>query len=159
MGRLCLCGFGVKPLRHRFIRVVLFATICLGTSVPQVVAQTESEFYGPLLSGEAAFAQYCAPCHGDNGRGSGRLTFGLSKPAPDLTELSSRNRGIFPRERLARVIDGREQIPAHQDREMPVWGDLFKLEGEEAFTGRSEEEARIHRRIDDLLDVLEGLQE
>ena len=121
MERLCLCGFGVEPLRRRFICVVLVAAICLGSSVPQVVGQTESESYGPLLSGEAAFAQYCAPCHGDNGRGSGQLTFGLSKPAPDLTQLSSRNRGIFPRERLARVIDGREQIPAHQGREMPVW--------------------------------------
>jgi mono/diheme cytochrome c family protein len=125
----------------------------------QTRAQADNEPYRPDLTGEAAFAQYCAPCHGDDGRGSGRLTFGLSKPAPDLTRLSSRNGGAFPRKRLLKVIDGREQFLAHTEREMPIWGDLFKLEGEEAFAGKSEEDLRIQMRIDDLLDVLEGLQE
>src|SRR6476469_7967245 len=76
-------------------------------------------------SGEADFRMSCSACHGDNGRGQGAKDFGLSVEPPDLTTLTRRNNGVFPRERLRRVIDGREDIKIHRDREMPVWGQLF----------------------------------
>jgi hypothetical protein len=33
---------------------------------------------------------------------------------------------MFPSERVYRIIDGRD-VPGHGDREMPVWGDIFKI--------------------------------
>lgn len=87
-----------------------------------------------------------------------KLAFGLSKPAPDLTHLAIRNGGAFPRERVARLIDGREQMDSH-NREMPIWGDWFKLEAEEGFDGPAGDEAKIRKRIDDLVDLLQSMQE
>src|SRR4029453_14327774 len=86
-------------------------------------------------SSEADFRMYCSGCHGENGRGDGAKTFGLGVMPPDLTRLKARNGGVFPRERLRRIIDGREDIKLHVDREMPVWGQWFKLEGEEGLGG------------------------
>src|SRR5690242_10734679 len=77
-------------------------------------------------SGEADFRMSCSPCHGEYGHGQGAKAFGLTVPPPDLTTLKRRNDGNFPRERLRRIIDGREDIKVHHDREMPVWGQVFK---------------------------------
>jgi hypothetical protein len=150
--------------RNNLSLIVLLLSVCFAWSAGAdgVWAQEdESDETGsspPPVSAEAAFARYCAPCHGEDGRGNGKLAFRLSKPAPDLTKLTVRNGGVFPRERLARLIDGREQINAH-DREMPIWGEWFKLEAEEGFEGPAGEEAKIRKRIDDLLNLLQSMQE
>jgi mono/diheme cytochrome c family protein len=141
----------------------LLLSACLLSAVANLVraqedGADEADSSAPPVSAEAAFARYCAPCHGDDGRGNGKLAFGLSRPAPDLTNLTVRNGGTFPRERVARLIDGREQINAH-DREMPIWGDWFKLEAEEGFDGQAGDEAKIRKRIDDLVDLLQSMQE
>ena len=44
-----------------------------------------------------------------------------------LTRYTERNDGIFPSERIYRIIDGRE-VQSHGDRDMPVWGDVFRSE-------------------------------
>ena len=119
--RQCLCAFVIQgPLLQQLRLLVWVVIASLGASFSPTVALSESEPHRPLLSGEAAYNQYCAPCHGNDGLGNGRLTFSLSKPVPDLTQLSARNGGVFPRERLTKVVDGREQVAAHKDREMPV---------------------------------------
>jgi hypothetical protein len=101
---------------------------------------------------------YCADCHGEDGRGEGSKIFGLSRPPPDLTTLKARNGGVFPRDRLLRIIDGREDIKDHGDREMPVWGDWFKMEAEEGLGGAEGDEETIRKRINRLIDFLETLQ-
>src|SRR5690349_14499782 len=70
---------------------------------------------GEELSAEADFRSSCSACHGEDGRGAGAKDFGLSIEPPDLTTLTSRNGGVFPRERLRRIIDGREDIKTHVD--------------------------------------------
>lgn len=149
--------------RNNWFLLLLLGAFLFSSAVTNLVwaqedGTDEVDNSGPPVSAEAAFAHYCAPCHGDDGRGNGKLTFGLSKPAPDLTHLTVRNGGTFPRERVARLIDGREQTDAH-NREMPIWGNWFKLEAEEGFDGPAGEEAKIRKRIDDLVDLLESMQE
>jgi hypothetical protein len=109
-------------------------------------------------SGEADFRFSCSSCHGEDGRGEGSKTFGLSVAPPDLTTLRARNGGQFPRERLRRVIDGREEIKTHFEREMPVWGQLFKLDAEEGLGGAEGDDATVRARIDRLIDFIETLQ-
>jgi mono/diheme cytochrome c family protein len=139
-------------------RQILITVLLAGSLIMSLLhssrasAQDNEDFQEPPKSAESAFALYCAPCHGDDGRGGGPLVFGLSKPPPDLTKLTARNGGTFPRARLARLIDGREDVDAHGSREMPVWGKWFKLEPV------GDEEA-IRKRIDELLNLLESLQE
>jgi hypothetical protein len=109
-------------------------------------------------SAEADFRMSCSSCHGEDGRGGGTKVFGLSAEPPDLTTLSRRNDGVFPRERLRRIIDGREDIKVHGDREMPVWGQLFKLDAEEGLGGAEGDETAVERRIEALIDFIESLQ-
>ena len=109
-------------------------------------------------TGEHDFRLYCSNCHGEGGKGDGPKTFGLSGPAPDLTGLSLRNGGVFPRERLQQIIDGRELLKNHGEREMPVWGLWFKMEAEEDLGGAEVDEGTVQRRITALIDFLETLQ-
>jgi mono/diheme cytochrome c family protein len=109
-------------------------------------------------SGEADFRMSCSACHGEDGRGGGAKAFGLSVAPPDLTTLTQRNNGLFPRERLRRIIDGREDIKIHGEREMPVWGQLFKRDAEEGLGGGEGDDDTVARRIEALIDFIESFQ-
>jgi mono/diheme cytochrome c family protein len=141
-----------------FFALRLFGVVTFLLTAGANAQEEDPSATAPPKSAEAAFALYCAPCHGEDGRGNGPLSFGLSKPAPDLTKLTQRNGGTFPRERLARLIDGRDELKAHEEREMPAWGEWFKLEGKEGLGGPVNEQ-EIRARIEDLLNLLESMQE
>jgi len=77
-------------------------------------------------SGKEMFVEYCAVCHGKDGKGSGPAASALKKAPADLTTLTSRNNGKFPEARVAEYIHGDSEVSAHGSREMPIWGDLFR---------------------------------
>lgn len=133
-----------------FFRATALAVVLLGVLPSQGFSQDDT--------GEHDFRLYCSNCHGEGGQGDGPKTFGLSGPAPDLTQLSERNGGVFPRERLQSIIDGREILKNHGDREMPVWGVWFKMEAEEDLGGAEGDEGTVQRRITALIDFLQTLQ-
>ncbi len=104
-----------------------------------------------LANGRTLFNTYCASCHGTEGTGSGPLAAALRRLPPDITGLALANGGVFPADRLRRIIDGRE-VESHGNREMPVWGDAFK-----SIPGGHSNEA-VQARIRAILDYLAGLQ-
>lgn len=130
------------------------AVLLLGLSAGALQAQEASN---AEVSGEADFNMYCASCHGEDGKGNGPKAFGLSKPVPDITTLTKRY-GNFPRERLARLIDGRDPIAGHVDREMPVWGTWFKEEAAAELGGAEGDEGSVARRVANLVSYVETLQ-
>jgi mono/diheme cytochrome c family protein len=71
-------------------------------------------------AGELLFRQYCASCHGLQGRGDGPAGGALCPPPPDLTRVRSE----VPE--LMRQIDGGRTIRAHGTSAMPVWGEVFE---------------------------------
>ncbi|HTO07570.1 MAG TPA: c-type cytochrome [Myxococcota bacterium] len=75
--------------------------------------------------GRKVFEQYCASCHGVDGKGGGEFATYLKTPPPDLTQIAKRHGGTFPETKLADWIDGREPFPGHGTREMPIWGQRF----------------------------------
>lgn len=75
--------------------------------------------------GKEMFGQYCASCHGTSGEGDGPAASALEVRPADLTRIAARRGGDFPDAEIARVIDGRFDLPAHGSREMPVWGRRF----------------------------------
>jgi mono/diheme cytochrome c family protein len=78
------------------------------------------------LDGAQIFRSYCATCHGADGKGQGPVAGALKHPPSDLTMISRRNGGRFPRDRVKGIIAGQKQsISAHGSREMPVWGPVF----------------------------------
>jgi len=78
------------------------------------------------VDGTEIFYSHCAACHGSNGRGHGPAAAALKHEVPDLTLISWKNGGVFPRSRVKAIIAGDEQSPsAHGSHEMPVWGPIF----------------------------------
>lgn len=101
-------------------------------------------------AGSREYVNSCGVCHGLRGKGDGPMA-GLLKRAPtDLTDLSQRNGGQFPFLAVLKKIDGRDAVAGHGDSAMPVWGDRFKVAGED--------ENEVRGRILGLVLFLESLQ-
>ena len=105
-----------------------------------------------VATGDYLFRTYCASCHGASARGDGPLADSMRTRPADLTEITKRNMGVFPREQVFRIIDGRQPVKGHGGADMPVWGDVF------ARSSQVHNEAAITERIDALVRYLEGLQ-
>ena len=82
--------------------------------------------------GKQVYIQYCASCHGKDARGNGPVSPYLKIKAADLTLLKKRSKGIYPMSKVMSAIDGSRAVRAHGDREMPVWGEIFRKEAESA---------------------------
>ncbi len=104
------------------------------------------------LSGAERYAQDCAGCHGEDGRGSGPDAQGLAIPPSNLRQLTARD-GTFPEDYLRRVIDGRDLPPAHGTVAMPVWGSEYKR----SLAGQGER--LVQERLDALLGHLLSIQD
>jgi mono/diheme cytochrome c family protein len=105
--------------------------------------------------GAAMFSDYCAACHGGDGRGDGPVASALRREPTDLTSLARGAGGVFPRERVIAVITGEREIDAHGSREMPVWSQRFAPSDTAAtaiaFIAR-------RRALEILVDHLESIQ-
>ena len=77
-------------------------------------------------SGPEMFTTYCAVCHGKTGKGDGPAASSLKKAPSDLTLLARKNQGKFNDLKVQQSITQDIHIGAHGDREMPVWGPVFK---------------------------------
>ena len=81
-----------------------------------------------LDAGKGLFMRHCSPCHGRDGRGNGSVSHYLNTRVPDLTLIKDKNNGVYPLNEVMSVVDGRREVRAHGEREMPVWGEIFKRE-------------------------------
>ena len=81
-------------------------------------------------AGKQMYLQYCASCHGADGKGNGTVAKQLKIKASDLTLLRKKNKGIFPLDDVMATIDGRRTVKGHGERDMPVWGEVFLTEKE-----------------------------
>lgn len=79
----------------------------------------------PHPTGAVLYRQYCASCHGVDGRGDGPVASQLSEDPPDLTAIAERHGGRFDVAEVLAIIDGERLVAAHGPREMPVWGVVF----------------------------------
>lgn len=110
--------------------------------------------------GKHEYLSKCAVCHAEDGKGAGPYAEMLYNKPADLTTLSKRNGGVFPLARLYNVIDGRVLFPVHGTREMPIWGDVYKLESANYYVDMSYDDVRYTRtRILSLLDYLSRIQD
>ena len=79
----------------------------------------------PATSGKQMYVNYCAPCHGVDGRGQGPVAPALKTPPTDLTVLSRNNHGKFPDAHVVTVLQDGAEINAHGSAQMPVWGPIL----------------------------------
>lgn len=67
--------------------------------------------YVASVDGRILYGEYCAPCHGADGKGHGPLAAGLRVPPPDLTTIAIRSGGKFNTGAVEDRINGWKQIP------------------------------------------------
>ena len=103
-------------------------------------------------SGEYLFRNYCAACHGEAATGNGPLAAAMRTRPANLTEIAKRNKGVFPKDMVYRIIDGREPVKGHGGPDMPTWGDVFKRSVEGG------DDALVRRRIESIVDHLQRIQ-
>ena len=103
--------------------------------------------YGPDL-----FKFYCAPCHGRDGKGHGPVAEALKRLPPDLTQITRRHGGVFPRALIEAFVtnDGGRLVQAHGTAEMPLWGPTFR--------SLDASDIRVKVRISNLIDYIESIQ-
>jgi len=77
------------------------------------------------VDGAEIFRDYCASCHGSDGKGNGPVAPALKIKVPDLTQITIRAGGEFPSARIRAVIEGTETVSGRGSRDMPVWGPVF----------------------------------
>jgi mono/diheme cytochrome c family protein len=108
-------------------------------------------------AGKREFQRSCASCHGADARGNGPVANVLNVKPADLTQMSKKHGGTFLFWRTYDKISGREEevaIRGHGTREMPIWGDRFRLE-----PGANEQYALgVRGRLLSLVHYLQSLQ-
>jgi mono/diheme cytochrome c family protein len=125
--------------------------LAAGTAAVWLAACQTTE---PLAyDGQNLYLGYCAACHGASGAGDGPAASQLNVAVPDLRILTGAD-GVFPRDRIAEVVDGRSLRAAHGSWDMPVWGYSFRRDEGDTAEGRR----NVQARIDALVDHIEGLQ-
>lgn len=120
--------------------------LCLVTTVGIAFADS---------SGKENYLADCSRCHGVDGRGAvPQMRAVPGYLATDLTQLSKSKGGQFPRQEVYDAIDGRKRFSAHFIGDMPTWGLKYQHD-----KPSSESEEQVRRRISNLVDYIESLQE
>jgi mono/diheme cytochrome c family protein len=109
-----------------------------------------------IAGGELEYQNYCAVCHGVDGRGQGLMSKYLTVRPADLTQIAKKNAGTFPFWQVHRSIDGREEVRGHGTRDMPVWGNRFRAQ---AGGNDSGSRAQAAGRLLGLVFYLQHIQE
>jgi mono/diheme cytochrome c family protein len=143
-------GTGAMPVWGPAFRALDASDTRARVRIDGLVAHIES--LQAAEDGGRLYRQHCASCHGSSGLGNGPLALQMRNAPPDLTKFATRNGGVFPSERVRRIIDGRD-VPSHGDRDMPVWGATFKRESPDG------SDAAANARVNALVRFLQAMQE
>ncbi len=128
------------------------AMIIAATGVTTAVAADKVDL------GKREYDSNCIACHGKDLKGGAYVDF-LKVTPPDLTQLSKKNGGVFPLERVYAVIDGRQEVKAHGPRDMPIWGRDYQIKAGEHYVDMNyDPEAFVRGRIFALIDYLNRMQ-
>jgi mono/diheme cytochrome c family protein len=118
---------------------------------------------GIITTPQIEFRQYCAQCHGMSGVGNGPVAAALKKKPANLTLLAKNNGGVFPEKEVRDFIDGTKTSAAHGSREMPIWGDAFRMRSASQAGGKSLQsvgltQAQVNAKIDGLVKYIKSIQ-
>jgi hypothetical protein len=111
---------------HRSIFVTLFLLVTGLCIAQEVVLKKVPVVYVRPPDGEHMYASYCASCHGPDARGGGPAVRALRTRPVDLTSLARRNHGEYPALHVAQTLRADGSQPAHNKKEMPEWGVVFR---------------------------------
>lgn len=75
--------------------------------------------------GRQMYTNYCAACHGVDGKGNGPAASSLKARPTNLTELQKDNHGKFPDTHIVAILQFGADVPAHGSATMPIWGPIL----------------------------------
>ena len=137
------------------------AGICLGvfligsgTGLAQTTAKKVEKVpmaQSDKSSGEKMYKDYCAVCHGADGKGGGPAATALKTAPPDLTTMAKRYGEKAVGFKVDATLRFGTENKAHGTSEMPVWGPLFNA------TDRNQ--SAVAMRISNLAKYVESLQQ
>lgn len=140
-------------------KIFLGAIAILAVASSPAFAQKAKEA-GSRDAGKQAYEVQCSICHGTDAKGNGFYTASLKVNPPDLTSLSKKNGGVFPVDRVARIIDGRTELAAHGSRDMPIWGKRWAAAAAEYYVDVPyNQEGYIRVQVLAILDYLNRVQQ
>ena len=138
--------------RHLFLGILITlagtfgsATFAQDKVVKKVTVQDSAAWKGDDL-----YKEFCAVCHGADGRGQGPAASALKEVPTDLTLIARRSGGKFSDIHMRQIIAGDADTPAHGSKDMPMWGDVFK--------SISANRTFAEMRVNALVDYLKKLQ-
>lgn len=138
------------------VRTLLITTIVLALTQISAAAQPVKR----ADIGKQAYEVQCAVCHGLDAKGNGLYVTSLKIAPPDLTLLSKTNGGVFPVERVVKVIDGRTEIAAHGSRDMPIWGKRWAAVAAEHYVDVPyDQDAYVRAQALSIIDYLNRVQQ
>jgi len=150
----------MSAVPHSIGALSLVAPVILGLGLGAALSVDGQEAKAkPKLDQTAAamganlFRNYCASCHGPEGRGDGPLAEHLRTSPTDLTRIASKRGGEFPFDDVVDSIDGGRAIGSHGSADMPAWGDALSK------SGSNPDQAEVRRRIEALAHFVWSLQE
>ena len=76
-------------------------------------------------SGKQMYKDYCAACHGIDGKGNGPVVEFLKAAPPDLTTMAKRygEKSVVPK--VTFILNSGTESKTHGTSEMPIWGPVF----------------------------------
>ena len=98
---------------------------CVAAGAPQTTVKTVRPAPTGALDGKSLFLEYCAVCHGKDGKGAGPAADALKQRPTDLTLISKANKGKFPDTKILAILKGDQPVTAHGNHDMPTWGKTF----------------------------------
>ena len=107
-----------------------------------------------VSQGHGLYLAWCGSCHGETAGGDGPMAEFLTIPPTDLTLLSQEPGRRLDFDAVTAKVDGRETVRGHGSKEMPVWGEAFKVA--EEYGGEAMARAKIRAIVHYLQSIQAG---
>ncbi len=104
-------------------------------------------------SGKQMYKDYCAACHGIDGKGNGPAIEFLKAPPPDLTTMAKRYNEKSIALKVYAVLCFGTGSKAHGTLDMPIWGPLFH-----ELDGRNGHPQLVEMRTSNLSEYVQSMQ-
>jgi len=111
---------------YYLITALIVGLSCFAAGAQEKVIKRVPPVGTASLDGKSLFREYCAVCHGKDGKGGGPAAPALKESPADLTQIARRNQGQFPDQKVLAIVKGEQSVSAHGDQEMPTWGRTFR---------------------------------
>lgn len=147
----------MRAMKFGYLAVILVGFCLFATAQDQSTQKAPATVkHVPITrtsaaSGKEMYNNYCAVCHGTDGKGGGPAASALKTQPVDLTTLAQKNGGKYPSAHVASVIRGQATLPSHGSQDMPVWGPLFSSISQG-------HEGQVQQRVANLVTYIETLQ-